>query len=157
MNKMPTTERHEDIRYEHSDINPRGTFITGVGVIVGTWITVGVIFFVFTYLAHRSARLSPPPLPLALHGQPLPPEPRLQKSPHQDLKAYLKRENWELTHSHWIDKSKGIVSIPIEQAMQIVAQKGIPPAKTPPNPTLTPPTEGTRLTGFEGKVEPEPR
>jgi len=153
---MPV-ERHERIRFEHSDINARGTFLTGIGVLVGTWISVGIIFLIFTWLAHRSARLSAPPLPLAIHGQPLPPEPRLQTSPHEDLKAYLARENWELTHYHWVDKDKGIAAIPIEDAIRIVAQRGIPPQKTPPNPTLTPPQEGTRSTGFEGKVEPEPR
>jgi hypothetical protein len=87
----------------------------------------------------------------------VPPEPRLQRSPREDLKKFREHENWELTHYHWLDKSHGIVAIPIEDAIRIVGQRGIPPAKTPPNVTLTPPQEGTRETGFEGKVEPEPR
>ncbi len=108
-------------------------------------------------MRHHSAEVSPPALPIAEHGNPLPPEPRLQNSPPQDLKTLLARENWELHHYYWIDKSKGKAAIPIERAMQIIAERGIPPEKTPPNPTLTPPQAGTRTTGLEGTVEPEPR
>jgi hypothetical protein len=56
-----------------------------------------------------------------------------------------------------VDKQKGIVALPIDRAIQIVAQRGIPPQKAPANLQLSQPQAGTRLTGFEGKVEPEPR
>lgn len=154
---MASEPRNEDVHFENSDIHIRGTFITGVLVLVGMWIIVALLYFFFTYLVHREAELSPPPLPVAEHGNPLPPEPRLQPSPHQDLKAMRAREDWELNHYFWVDKSKGIVAIPIERAMQIVAQRGIPPQKQPANLVLSQPEAGTRQTGFEGKVEPEPR
>jgi hypothetical protein len=66
-------------------------------------------------------------------------------------------EDWELNHYSWIDKQKGSVAIPIERAIQILAQRGIAPQKAPANLQLSVPQAGTRLTGFEGKVEPEPR
>ncbi len=153
----PVELRHQEIDFEHSELNARGAFLTGLGVIVGVWIIIGLLFFFFSFLRHYKAEASLPPLPIAEHGNPLPPEPRLQSSPPQDLKALRARENWEMNHYYWIDKDKGKVAIPIEQAMQIVAQRGIPPQNTPPNATLTPPQAGSRTTGFEGKVEPEPR
>jgi hypothetical protein len=67
------------------------------------------------------------------------------------------REDWTLNHYSWIDKPGGIVAIPIDRAIQIVAQRGIPPQKAPANLKLSQPQAGTRLTGFEGKTEPEPR
>jgi hypothetical protein len=155
---MPVeTPRHEEIKFEATDLNAKATFLTGVGVIAGTWIIISVIFFCFIAFKHYRAVVSPPRLPAEAHGAMRPPEPRLQSSPRLDLKAFRERENWELTHYHWVDKAQGIVGIPIEQAIQIVAARGIPPAKSAPNATLTPPQEGTRETGFEGKVEPEPR
>jgi hypothetical protein len=87
----------------------------------------------------------------------MPPEPRLQESPRQDLKAMRAQEDWELNHYFWMDKNKGTVAIPIERAMEILAQRGIPPQKQPPGLVLSQPQAGTRQTGFEGKVEPEPR
>ncbi len=149
--------RHHDIDFEHSELNARGAFLTGLGVIAGVWIITGLMFFFFSFLRHYKAEVSPPALPIAEHGNPLPPKPRLQESPARDLKALRAREDWEMNHYYWIDKGKGRVAMPIDQAMQIIAQRGIPPQNTSPNPTLTPPQAGSRTTGFEGKVEPEPR
>ena len=153
----PAEPHHEDVRAEKSDIAYRGVLIGGACFVGGMWLFTALLFFYFVYLKHHRAEVSPPPLPYAAHGTPLPPEPRLQGSPVQDLKTYRAQEDWKLSHYYWLDKNKGQVAIPIEQAVQMLVQRGIPPATTPPNPTSTPPEDGTRLTGFEGKVQPEPR
>lgn len=149
--------RHDDIHFEHTDIFARGVLITGASVFGAVWILFGVVYLCFVLLAHHRAEVSPPPLPITEHGNPMPPEPRLQQSPRQDLKAMRKLEDWQLNHYSWVDKGKGIVAIPIERAMEILAQRGIPAQSSPPNLNLSQPQAGTRLTGFEGKVEPEPR
>ncbi len=149
--------RHEDTHFEASDISGRNVFLAGLGVLLGTWILASFLYFFFGYLAHDRARVSPPPLPVAGRPESLPPQPRLQQSPPRDLKALRTREDWELNHYYWIDKAHGTIAMPIEQAIRIVAERGIPPQQLAPNATLTPPQEGTRLTGFEGKVEPEPK
>ena len=154
---MANEPRHQDIHFERTDIFARGVLIAGASVFGGVWILFGVVYLCFVLLAHHRAEVSPPALPIAEHGNPLPPEPRLQKSPRQDLKAMRTREDWQLNHYFWVDKGKGIVAIPIDRAMQIVAQRGIPLQPQPPNLVLSQPQAGTRLTGFEGKVEPEPR
>lgn len=155
---MPVeTPQHEKIRFEPSDISWRPTLIAGICVIVGAWLSAGLLFFYFTALKNYRASFSPSPLPFEAHGDVLPPAPRLQRSDRLDLKAYIERQDWELSHYHWIDKDKSIVAIPIEKAIEIVAQRGLPPTNGAANPTNTPPVDGTRETGFEGKVEPEPR
>ncbi|MFL6451648.1 MAG: hypothetical protein ACJ746_28815 [Bryobacteraceae bacterium] len=148
---------HEDVHFEPSDINHRRVVIGGACLLGGMWLTIGLLFFFFVYLKNYRAEVSPPPLPVTLSRATLPPEPRLQNAPEQDLRSFRAAEDWKLAHYYWVDKTKGQVAIPIDQAIQIIAQRGIPPEKTPPNPTLTPPEGGTRLTGFEGKVKPEPR
>lgn len=154
---MASELHHEETRFEPSDINPRGTLITGIALLVGMWIIVSLLYFLFAYLIHHEAAVSPPPLPIEAHGNPMLPYPRLQSSPAKDLKTLRTREDWELNHYFWIDKSKGIVAIPIQRAMDILVARGIPPQKQPPNLVLSQPQAGTRQTGFEGKVEPEPR
>lgn len=148
---------NEEIDFEASDIDARHTFITGVSVLIGISVVIALVYFLFTYLAHERSISSPPPLPIEAHGNPMPPEPRLQASPYKDLKAMRTRENWELSHYFWVDKVKGTVAIPIERAMDILATRGIPPQKQPSNLVLSQPEAGTRQTGFEGKVEPEPQ
>lgn len=154
---MATELQHEETHFEHSDLNARWTLYTGIGVIVGAWVILGIVYLLFAHYTHDRAALSPKPLPIELHGNPLPPEPRLQESPRADMKAMQAREDWELNHYYWIDKQSGKVAIPIDRAMQIVAQQGIPPQKTPANLKLSVPQAGTRETGFQNKVEPEPR
>jgi hypothetical protein len=148
---------NEEVDFEASDINIRTTFISGVSALIGIWAIIGLIYFLFAYLAHERTVNSPLPLPIEARGNPLPPEPRLQPSHHNDLMKMRAREDWELSHYFWIDKTKGKIAIPIERAMDIVAARGIPPQKQPPNLVLSQPEAGTRQTGFEGKVAPEPR
>jgi hypothetical protein len=152
-----TSPRHDTTHFEHTDINCRGTFLTGVAVLVGLWVFTGLLYFYFAFLSHYRAEMSRPPLAIEEHGTRLPPEPRLQQSPPRDYQAYLKSEEGKLDHYFWVDKAKGQVAIPIGRAMQILAQKGIPPQKAPPGLVLGNPQEGSRETGFEGKVEPEPK
>ncbi len=149
--------RHDDVRFERSDLSTRATVGILAGVLGGMWIIVGLLFFYFVYLEHYRARVSPPPLPIEAHGNPMPPEPRLQRSPPQDLKSMRAREDWQLTHYSWVDKRQETVAIPIDRAIQIIAKRGIPAQKEPPGMKLSQPQAGTRLTGFEGKVEPEPQ
>lgn len=54
-----------------------------------------------------------------------PPGPMLQTNPQADLQQFRAEERKLLHSYYWIDKDKGIVHIPIEQAMQRLAQTGI--------------------------------
>jgi hypothetical protein len=51
--------------------------------------------------------------------------PRLQIDPKADLAVYRAKERRELAGYGWVDSSRGIVRIPIEQAMRDVAAAGI--------------------------------
>ena len=152
--------RAEETYYEYSDGHMRYVFITGLSLLAGIWIISALIYVYFAYLASHRAGSSNPPLPANLHGEVFPPSPQLQHSPPLDLQAMLRAQNAEQTSYHWLNRGKGTVTIPIDRAMRIVAQSGIPPQKTSPNVTLSDPQQGTLLTGFEGsegKVEPEPK
>ncbi len=60
--------------------------------------------------------------------QPFPayPTPRLQPSPRADMQAFRAKEMQQLNSAGWQDRAAGVVHIPIEQAMRIVASEGIP-------------------------------
>lgn len=148
---------HPEVRFEESDISAKGVIITGACVLGGAWIIICLTYIYFHFLADHRAKVSPPPLPAALHGDPRPPAPRIQASPRQDLAQFRAYEDSILNHYGWVDKQKQIAYIPIAKSMEIIAQKGIPPQKAPPGLQLFEPRAGTRMTGFEGKVEPEPR
>jgi hypothetical protein len=54
------------------------------------------------------------------------PAPELQIDPQADLRAFRAAEEARLNSYGWVERSQGIVHIPIAQAMRQVAAKGIP-------------------------------
>lgn len=148
---------HENVEFERTDIGARGVILAGALLLVAVWIIVLLLHFVFAFFANDRAEASPRPSPLAATQNLQPPAPQLQVSPHEDLKDLRTYEDWKLKHYSWVDRQNGVVEIPIERAMEMIAATGIPAQKTPPDLKLMPPTAGTRRTGFEGKVEPEPQ
>lgn len=54
-----------------------------------------------------------------------PPAPRLQSDPAADLARFRTAEQQRLESYGWVDRQKGIVHIPIGQAMREIAERGI--------------------------------
>lgn len=54
------------------------------------------------------------------------PDPRLQTDPALDLAKMRAHDDRELNTYGWIDRKSGIARIPIERAMQIIAERGLP-------------------------------
>lgn len=54
-----------------------------------------------------------------------PPKPQLEINPPQDLANFDLEQRKRRDTYYWIDKDKGIVHIPVEQAMRALAAKGI--------------------------------
>jgi hypothetical protein len=88
------------------------------------------------------------------------PTPRVQTDDgNQDVADLHAREDLLLTNYTWVDPAKGTVRIPIERAMELIAQRGLPVAPAvqmqPPMtgdsvPTITAPlTNGFARTSFE--------
>ena len=155
--EAPQLPVHVKVRYEHTDIHARRVFLTGVGILLGTWIFVAALYMFYAYLTRHRVETTPARPVRADSHTLLPPYPRLETAPRQDLAAFRAQEDEQLNGYHWADKQKGVVTIPIERAMQLVAQRGIPPQKDWSSLKLPIPQAGSRRTGFEGLVEPEPR
>ncbi len=88
------------------------------------------------------------------------PTPRVQLDDgNEDVAELHAREDLLLNYYSWVDPSKGIVRIPIERAMELVAQRGLPvmPARQLPpamtadvRPQVTEPlTDGFARTAYE--------
>ena len=60
------------------------------------------------------------------------PPPNLQTRPVQDFEAFRAREEGVLESYGWVDQKAGIVRIPIEEAMRLLVERGLPsPAPSP--------------------------
>lgn len=126
---LPHTAHGDDpeVHHETSDVNIRGILLFGAGLIVVALIVHLAIWVLFRYFDSREASKVPAEYPLAVtQGQRLPPEPRLQINPRQDLRDMRTGEDTALGSYGWVDKNAGVVRIPIQEAMKIVVQRGLP-------------------------------
>jgi hypothetical protein len=64
--------------------------------------------------------------PSVVRRRPPPPEPRLQADPAGDLRARRAEEDAELKSCAWVDRSRGVIRLPIERAMSLVLLRGLP-------------------------------
>ena len=59
------------------------------------------------------------------------PDPQLQKTPIADLKAIRAQEDKLLNGYAWVDQPKGVVRIPVERAIEVLAKRGLPSRGVP--------------------------
>jgi hypothetical protein len=114
------------VHHEESDVDIRGILVFGAALIVaaivihfGTWI-------LFKYFDAREAQRVVPMYPLAAQGNREPPGPRLQTNPREDMRELRARDEEILTSYGWVDKNAGVVRIPIDEAMKLVVERGLP-------------------------------
>lgn len=80
--------------------------------------------------------------------------PRLQLSAPLDLETFRSQQEAELNSYGWINRSSGIVRIPIEQAMNLLLQQGLP-VRSGTNKTRTGPSTYQLLQQRSEYREPE--
>jgi hypothetical protein len=112
--------------YEESDVNHRTLLWWVTGLVATLAISVVASVLLFDTLERRALSLDPKFSPSAPLQNPPPPEPRLVTDEPQDLASVLKEEQARLHSYDWVDKPQGIVRLPIERALEVLAKEGVP-------------------------------
>ena len=116
-----------DVHHEESDVDIRAIFGFGIGLAVAGIVISFVVWLLFQHFEARESRKVTPEFPLAAQQENrLPPEPRLQTNPRADLADLRAQEENVLETYGWIDKNASVVRIPIEEAMKLTVQRGLP-------------------------------
>jgi hypothetical protein len=111
--------------YERRDMSLRTVAVFFGGLILSVAVVLLLMAWLFDYFASRAARQDVPPSPLAEARQ-IPPEPRLQVNPGEELQAMRAEENAVLGSYGWVDRKAGIVRIPIDRAMTLLVRRALP-------------------------------
>jgi hypothetical protein len=115
-----------DVAHEASDINVSAVIwflVTLVVVAVVVQLSIGGLFRILDRIETKNdLDVSP----LAIPAGQLPPQPRLQTTPWQDLKGFRAAEDQELGSYGWIDEKNGVAHIPIDKAKEMILQRGLP-------------------------------
>ncbi|MBI5431511.1 MAG: hypothetical protein HZA52_01640 [Planctomycetes bacterium] len=65
--------------------------------------------------------------PLAVVAEP--PAPRLQAVPSAEWNAFKTEQQTAIGVYRWLDRTNGVVQIPVERALEIVSERGLPHRK----------------------------
>ncbi|HLH39619.1 MAG TPA: hypothetical protein VKX39_10765 [Bryobacteraceae bacterium] len=114
---------------ESRDVNAKWVVIVGSGLLLLLWAIVVSISLFFVYLKYDRTGGRSPSAVLS-YIPPQPPLPRNESNSIEEMNAFRAREEYILTHYSWIDKKAGVVSIPIDRAIALLAQRGIPRGST---------------------------
>lgn len=136
-------DNNPTVAHEHTDADSHAISRFGIGLAFVIVVSQLVLWWTFDHLSAREAKLSPHvPALIQAHANALPPEPRLQGStplekdpkldilPRLDLQQMHRDEDEVLNNYAWIDPDHGIVRLPIQRALDLVAQNGLPKLKS---------------------------
>ncbi len=120
-------QQHEEAihRHEERDTNPRGILWFAISLILTIIVVLIGVRWLFLVFPTPSSEMAPPSSVFS-SARVAPPGPRLQVQASQDLKRFREREEATLNSYGWIDRQAGIVRIPIQRAIDLLAQRGLP-------------------------------
>ena len=115
--------------HEESDvrIRPLAIFLTVLAISLVV-VSGAMALLLQTYMSEAD-RAEPPPSPLAdaeRAAEAHVPGPLLEVASGLQLEQLRAKENQRLAAAEWIDRDKGIARIPIDQAIALVAERGLP-------------------------------
>lgn len=152
----PGTPTDRGPGYEQRDANVKGLLQFAF------WMAVVLIVTMFgmrwTFDAFKKVEpMGPTVSPLVTENQRvLPPSPRLQSQPHLELADYCAAQQKEVTSYGWVDQQSGVVHIPIDRAMDLILERGLParPASEMPTGAAAPPVATPTTAGGNDLLGP---
>jgi hypothetical protein len=143
MNEVAPVADNPDVRHEDRDVNVRGIFVFVVLLGVLVLLSCALMYWLFGYFARTEAREKETVFPLAVAERQEPLQKRLARLPEPRLEGIepgslnrsgvagwpsygpeqALREQRLLDEYGWVDRKAGVVRIPIDRAMELLAGK----------------------------------
>lgn len=134
---------HGHDSFEPEDLSPVGVFYFMGGLAVVGVLIYFIVIGMYRFLDAYDRKHETPPNPMAVQtgvdvrgtmpfSEALSkidqtfPKPVLEHSEMQQFNSILEKQDQTLASYDWVDKDKGIVRIPIDKAMELLAQRGLP-------------------------------
>lgn len=127
MSELRDNPDNVDAVHEESDVDVGAIIRYGIGLFV-----VGAVIHVFLWwllgaYGRQHERALTQVYPLAAGQQDrLPPSPRFQQNPQLDLQELRGEQKALLEGYGWVNKETGVARIPVDAAMRMVVERGLP-------------------------------
>lgn len=116
--------------HETSDVSIGAIVKFGAGLAIAAAVVSVAMWGLFRFFeAQHEKREQPVPPMVAANLKRTPREPRLEPDPLSPRRRMQAEENAALTTYGWVDRDAGVVRIPIERAMELLVERGLPPSK----------------------------
>jgi hypothetical protein len=145
---MIENTKHGQEGFEQQDLTAQSVYAFLISLVVGGLLVYVVVWGLYRFLDARQRSHQPAPSPLVKQVETETrivspeeitkfPQPRLERNERIEINDFRLQEEQTLNSYGWIDEKAGVVHIPIERAMQLVAQRGLP---TTPKAGTAPPS-----------------
>jgi hypothetical protein len=118
---LPPEQAHDDREIDAWTIIRFGSIVLGL-----TALSMIVMWGLGPALESSERSRYEPPSPMASRLPDEPAGPKLQRIPKKGLEALRAQEREQLETYGWVDEDNGVVQIPIERAMELLAERGLP-------------------------------
>ncbi|HEX9273850.1 MAG TPA: hypothetical protein VGA01_16740 [Candidatus Binatia bacterium] len=131
---MQEADLHRDtaidppVGHELSDLKPGYVALFGIAL-TAVIVAAAVITSLLIHFKAAEHSRQETPVPRLAQEREATPGPRLQVDANKDLRQMRAGEEAALNSYAWVDKDAGIVRIPIQRAMEILAKQGLPARK----------------------------
>jgi len=123
-------ESNPTVAHERTDADTRAITQFGIALVLVVMLSQLALWWLFNSFTRLESKLNPPVTALVRAQAPTePPEPRLQASPQADMRMMREKEDTILNHYGWVDPNHGVVRIPVDRALDLVAERGLPQFK----------------------------
>ena len=112
--------------YERRDMDAGAVMAVAGMLILGLMLASLGTALLYENFSRRTQRLEGPIFGPIQRFERRFPAPQLQSNPTEDLVKFQEREERILKGYRWIDKNTGVVGIPIDRAIELLAQRGEP-------------------------------
>jgi hypothetical protein len=118
--------------YETSDAS--GFYVSMFALALAVAIAMVLLLLVWLFGRFEASAERGDPLQSALADDQVPPAPRLETSSGAALSEFVTREDKDLATYGWIDRRQGVVRLPIDRAIELLAERGLPEPEGPAEP-----------------------
>lgn len=127
---------HEHGGYERTDAHAGATYRAGLYILLTMFLTALVVVPMYRFLSRREAAGQKAPATVVRPDAVAlgPAVPKLLVSEPPVLAAFRAQEEELLAGWGWVEKDQGIARMPIDDAMRIVAERGLPAFPPPAAP-----------------------
>ena len=122
--------------FEQEDLSSRSALYFLAGLVLVGLVVYLIVFGMYRFLDSYATAHQPPMSPMVTpeadtravtpQNAETFPQPRLEENERTQFRSFIEDQDRKLATYDWVDKDRGTVRIPIDRAMELIAQRGLP-------------------------------